>query len=311
MILVAGPTATGKSALAADLAESLDGTVINADSMQVYEALRVLTARPGPDLLERAPHRLYGVLSGDQPCSAGRWRDMALAEIGAAEAAGRVPIVVGGTGLYLEALSAGIADMPPIPAAIRAAVRTRLEGEGPAGLHAALAARDPAMAARLEPGDSQRVMRAWEVLEATGRSLAEWQAAMATPPAHLRFHRVLVLPPRRDVYAAGDRRFPAMVEAGAAAEVRALRDRGYDPGLPVMKAIGVPELGAWLDGQLSRDAAIARAQTATRHYAKRQMTWFRNRLLRPDATSPEPIVLEAQYCKSFLSEILRKLRIRR
>lgn len=280
--------------------------------MQVYRELRVLTARPGPAFLERVPHRLYGVLPGESPCSAGRWREMALGEIiGAAEAAGRVPLVVGGTGLYLEALSEGIAEIPPVPDAIRAETRARLENEGAEGLHAALAARDPTMAARLEPGDSQRLLRAWEVLEATGRSLAEWQAAMALPPSHLRFHRILVLPPRRDIYSACDRRFPAMVEAGAPAEVEALRARGLDSGLPVMKAIGVPELSAWLDGQLRLDEAIARAQTATRHYAKRQMTWFRNRGLRPDASSPTPIRLEAQYCKSFLSDILRKLRFRR
>lgn len=293
------------------MAESLDGVVINADSMQVYGELRILTARPGPEFLERAPHRLYGVLSGVEPCSAGRWRDMALAEIGAAEAAGLLPVVVGGSGLYLEALSEGIAEIPAVPETIRAEARARLDAGGPAALHGALMARDPAMAARLEPGDSQRVMRAWEVLEATGRSLAEWQAAMALPPPHLHFHRVLVLPPRRDIYTACDRRFPAMVEAGAPAEVEALRTQGLDPGLPVMKAIGVPELTAWLDGRLGLDEAIARAQTATRHYAKRQMTWFRNRMLRPDATSPPPIILEAQYCNSFLSDILRKLRLRR
>lgn len=289
----------------------MGGVVINADSIQVYRDLQILTARPGAESLERAPHRLFGSVPGSERCSAGRWRDLALAEIGAAESIGRVPILVGGTGLYLEALTKGIAEVPPVPASIRAASVDRHQEYGGHAMHTALAGRDPVMASRLNPGDSQRLIRAWEVLEATGRSLADWQKDMAKPPAHLRFHRILLLPPRENVYATCDRRFQAMIEDGAVEEVATLRSQNLDPALPVMKAIGVPELSSFLDGKLSLDVATARAQMATRHYAKRQMTWFRNRVLRQVATGSTPILLDAQYCKSFFADILTKFRLQR
>lgn len=311
VLLVAGPTATGKSALAIDLADALDGMVINADSMQVYQDLHILTARPGTDALARAPHRLYGVLSGQDRSSVGHWRDRALAAIADAESSGRMPIVVGGTGLYLDALSRGLAEIPTVPDQVHAEALQRHEAEGGAALHAALAGRDPVMAARLNPGDTQRLIRAWEVLESTGRSLAEWQTRMAGPPPHLRFHSILLLPPRGEVYAACEERFRAMVQRGAIDEVKRLRSFGLDASLPVMKAIGVPELSAHLDGIISLEQAILRAQKSTRHYAKRQMTWFRNRPLTLDSTSTEPTVANTQYCKRFLSEILRKFRLQR
>ena len=283
--------------------------VINADSMQVYRDLRILTARPGHEDQGRVPHRLYGVLPGICRCSVGRWRDLALAEIAAAEAAGRIPVLVGGTGLYLEALTEGIADIPPVPEPIRAAMLAWCRADGSEALHTALVARDPATATRLKPGDTQRLVRAWEVLEATGRSLTDWQADIVKPSAHLQFTRILLLPHRQTVYAACDRRFLAMIEAGAVGEVEALRSQGLDPALPVMKAIGVPELSAYLDGRLSLNDAVVQAQTASRHYAKRQITWFQNRFQRHASMLAPPFVLETQYCKSFLPKILMKFRL--
>ncbi len=277
VVIVTGPTAGGKSGLALDLAEAFDGVVINADSMQVYEELEILTARPGPAALARAPHRLYGILPGREPCSAGRWRERALAEIAAAHAAGKTPLVVGGTGLYLRALIEGLAEVPEVPAAVRAAAEARHRELGGPGLHAELAARDPVIAARLKPSDSQRLIRAWEVIEATGRSLAAWQAdgvSEGDAPAY-RFLRLVRLPPRDRLYAACDARFLAMIERGALQEVKNLYELGLDPALPAMRALGVRELGQHLDGALSLDEAVARAQQATRNYAKRQMTWLR------------------------------------
>jgi tRNA dimethylallyltransferase len=311
VVIVTGPTAGGKSGLALELAEAFDGVVINADSMQVYRELEILTARPGAEALARAPHRLYGTLPGDERCSAGRWRALALAEIAAARAAGKLPLVVGGSGLYLRALIEGLAEVPEVPAAVREAAEARQRELGGPGLHAELAARDPAMAARLEPGDSQRLIRAWEVLEATGRSLAAWQAegasggAFGMQPGAGRFLRLVRLPPRAALYAACDARFCAMIERGALEEVRSLRERGLDPRLPVMRALGVRELGRHLDGALSLDAAIARAQQATRNYAKRQMTWLRTQA---PPESVRTVILDEQYSKSIDPEIFANIR---
>jgi tRNA dimethylallyltransferase len=311
VIVVGGPTASGKSALAMDLAERLDGVVVNADSMQVYRDLHLLTARPSPEDEARVPHRLFGVLDGAEVCSAARWRALALDEIAAAHAAGRRAIVVGGTGLYLRALMSGIAAVPPIPEAVRAAARKRHAATGGAAFHAALAARDPAMAVRLAPGDSQRLVRAWEVLEATGRSLADWQAdAVADTP--FAFDVVLLLPPRDVLYASCDRRFVAMVEGGAVEEVRALTDRVAAGEVatvaPLLKALGVPELRAYLRGEIGRDAMIAAAQQATRRFAKRQTTWFRHQVP-ADATPPLRRVLrtDEKYSVALTEEIFLKI----
>lgn len=284
LLVIGGPTASGKSALALAIAErlgaeGLGGTVINADSMQVYRELPVLTAQPDAAAQARAPHLLYGVLGIEELCSAGRWLAMAQAAIAETRAAGRLPIVVGGTGLYLRSLIGGLADIPPVPDHVRAAVRARLAEIGSAAFHGELAAQDPEMAARLHPSDGQRLSRAAEVLVATGRSLADWQRAPAAPaPAGLR--SVLVSPPRDELYAACDGRFEAMLAAGALEEARAVMARtDLEDGLPALKALGLRELMAYLAGTLDRDTAIAAAQTATRHYAKRQMTWFRGQFL--------------------------------
>ncbi|MFQ5775146.1 MAG: tRNA (adenosine(37)-N6)-dimethylallyltransferase MiaA [Kiloniellaceae bacterium] len=311
VVVVTGPTASGKSGLALTLAEAFGGVVINADSMQVYRELAILTARPGADALARAAHRLYGVLPGRERCSAGRWRTMALAEIAATQAAGKLPLLVGGAGLYLRALERGLAPVPGIPAAVRAAARALHQKLGGEAFHAALAIRDPATAARLRPGDTQRLIRAWEVMEATGRSLAEWQAAGADAAgthggsAPYRFLHLVRLPPRERLYAACDARLLRMIEAGALDEVRALLALGLDPSLPVMKALGVRELSGHLAGALSLDEAIARAQQATRNFAKRQMTWLRTQTPRDDGRT---VILSEQFLERLDPDIFTIIR---
>jgi tRNA dimethylallyltransferase len=305
VVIVTGPTAGGKSGLALELAEAFDGVVINADSMQVYRELEILTARPGAEALARAPHRLYGTLSGRERCSAGRWRALALTEIAAAHTAGKPALVVGGTGLYLRALIEGLAEVPEVPAAIREAAEARHRELGGPGLHGELAARDPAMAARLKSSDRQRLIRAWEVLEATGRSLAAWQADSAPRDAGYRFLRLVRLPPRDQLYAACDARFLDMIERGALREVGDLYELGLDPKLPVMRALGVRELGRHLDGAESLDEAISRAQQATRNYAKRQMTWLRTQA---PPESVRTVILNEQHSKSIGPKIFSIIR---
>jgi tRNA dimethylallyltransferase len=278
LIAIGGPTASGKSALALALAERFGGAVINADSMQVYRELGVLTARPDDGALARAPHALYGFLSASERCSAGRWRAAALEAIAAARQAGLLPVLVGGTGLYLRALLDGLSEVPDIPPAVKARVQALKEAGGLAAIRARLAERDPAMMARLRPSDTQRQIRALEVIEATGRSLASFQdTGAATRPADTVI-RVVLEPPRGALRAACDRRFAAMLDRGALAEVEALLALGLDPSLPAMKAVGVRELGAYLAGRMTLAHAIRDAQAATRQYAKRQQTWFRHQM---------------------------------
>lgn len=283
VIVVAGPTACGKSALALAIAEAFRGTLVNADSMQIYRELPIIAAAPGAAAVARAPHRLYGVLSAAESCSVGRWRTMATAEIDAAHDGGRLPVVVGGTGLYLRALMTGLSRIPPVPSDVREAVRRRLEAHGPEALHRGLAARDPEMAGRLSPRDGQRLARAWEVLEATGRSLADWQrpAADSGPAAGFTFLTLLLLPPREAIYAACNARFEAMLASGALDEAAALARQGLDPALPAMKAVGVREILRHIAGEISLEEACRQGQQATRRYAKRQITWFRHQMI-PD-----------------------------
>lgn len=280
-LIVAGPTASGKSALALALAERLGGVVINADSMQVYRDLRILTARPGPEEEARVPHRLYGVRDAAEPASAGWWRAAALGEMAQALADRRLPILCGGTGLWLSALVTGIGGIPPVPAPVRAAARALVAEIGPEALHARLAEADPETARRLKPGDTQRIVRAWEVRAATGEGLAAWWDKAREPPAPWRFAMMLLKPPRAEVRAAIDARFLAMLEAGALDEVRALAARGLDPALPAMKAHGMPNLAASLAGQVPLGRAVAEGQAMVRQYAKRQDTWFRHQALVP------------------------------
>jgi tRNA dimethylallyltransferase len=278
-ILIAGPTASGKSALALRLAEKLGGVVVNADSMQVYSDLRIITARPSPEEEARAPHRLYGHVDAAENYSVGRWcRDVA-AVLTETAALGRVPILVGGTGLYFKALTGGLAAVPPVPAAIRARVRGRLQSEGVAPLYADLLERDPATAHRLMPNDRSRIARALEVLEATGRSLSDWHrdGMRSLIDPHL-VAKVFLTCERKELVARIETRFAAMLAAGALDEVRALAQRQLDPLLPAMKAHGVPWLIRHLHGEISLDEAAAGAVMDTRRYAKRQLTWFRNQM---------------------------------
>ncbi len=308
VLIVAGPTASGKSPLALAVAEEAAGTIINADSMQIYRELAILTARPDAVALARVPHRLYGVLSVEEPCSAGRWREMALAEIAGAHAAGRLPIVTGGSGLYLKALVEGLAAVPPVPPEVRARGRELYAELGPAAFHQALAARDPAGAAKLRPRDRQRQLRTWEVLEATGRPLAAWQQEAKVPPAdELAFAAILCDPPKPGLYAAIERRFDAMMAAGALAEVAALSARSLDPALPALRAVGVAELMRHLAGELTLEEAVALAKQASRRLAKRQLTWFRHH-----EPAPDLLVIDhrpaAQYSESFKARIFNFIR---
>jgi len=278
IIVIGGPTASGKSAIALELARALNGVVINADSMQVYAELPILTAQPNSAARAAAPHRLYGVLSAAEICSAVRWADMAWAAVDDAVRQGLQPIIAGGTGLYIQALMRGLAPVPEIPPEIRAEARKLLQELGPAAFHARLAGRDPAGAARLRPTDPQRLARAWEVLEATGRSLADWQAVAGPPRTDASFLPFVLNPNRDALYQAIDRRFAEMVQAGALDEVRALSSMHLPAETPALKALGVQELLSHLAGDIDLPAAIAAAQQSSRRYAKRQMTWFRNQL---------------------------------
>jgi tRNA dimethylallyltransferase len=280
-LIVAGPTASGKSALALDLAERVGGVVINADSMQVYADLRILTARPTPQDEARVPHRLYGLRPAAEAGSAAWWRDAALGEMDAARAAGKLPILCGGTGLYFAALTDGLAEIPDCGEPARAEARRMLAENGPATLHAALAQVDPATAARLRPSDGQRLARAWEIWRGTGRGLAAWQADGASGRAPYRFSAIRLDPPREALRAAIVTRFAAMLEAGALDEVRALIAQNLAPSLPAMRAHGVPELAAYLRGEITFADAARRVELVTGQYTKRQTTWFRHRALAP------------------------------
>jgi len=279
ILIVGGPTASGKSALALDLALRLRGMVINADSMQVYKELRILSARPTPADEERVPHRLYGTLPARERCSAGRWCDLALAEIAGARAKQLLPILVGGTGLYFRSLLRGLAPIPPVPQGIRdTAVELHTE-VGAAEFHRLLAVRDPDSAARIHPANTQRVLRAYEVFEATGKSLGDWQNEAAGEAGYAGKVVALVLePPREVLYAACDARSKLMAAAGGIEEVAALLTLEIDPALPIMKALGVREFAALLAGDAKRDEAIKNLRRATRNYAKRQATWFRHQM---------------------------------
>jgi tRNA dimethylallyltransferase len=290
-ILIAGPTASGKSALALALAQKLGGVIVNADSMQVYRDLRVITARPMPAEEALVPHVLYGHVDAAERYSAGAWCVDAGAALAAAARAARPAIVVGGTGLYFETLTKGLAAVPPIAEEIRAAVRARLEAQGTAALHAELARADPVMAQRLMPGDRSRIARALEVVLATGRSLSDWHRE-GMPPAveAARAIRVFLEPDRVELQRRIETRFAAMLAGGALDEVRALAGRGLDPALPAMKAHGVPWLIRHLKGEITlADAALGGIRDTWR-YTKRQATWFRNRM--PGWSRSEPQAAE-------------------
>ncbi|VBB69767.1 tRNA dimethylallyltransferase [invertebrate metagenome] len=260
------------------VAEAFEGTVINADSMQVYRDLSLLTAKPSATDMAQVPHRLYSIFDATEKCSAARWLSLARTAVAEAHQAGRLPIVVGGTGLYLEVLQHGLAPVPEIPVAVQAETRALMAAIGPAAFHTRLAMRDPAMAARLHPLDTQRLQRAWEVIAATGYSLSDWWQ-MKTGNLYARFCSLLLMPARPVLHASCDGRFWHMVAAGGVVtEVADLLARNLPPGCPILKAMGVAALANYIRGRLTLEEAIVAGQTITRRYAKRQCTWFRHRL---------------------------------
>ena len=279
LIIIGGPTGSGKSALALDLAERIGGAIVNADSMQQYRDLRIITARPTLADHRRAPHFLYGHLPAERPGSVGQWLRQAIRVIDEIKSQERTPIVVGGTGLYLRALLRGIADVPDVPSEIRVATTERFDELGVPGFHQDLARRDPEQAAMLEPGDRQRLIRAAEVLEATGKSLLYWRAQprqRAVLPEPIA--GVALMPPRADLHRRIGQRLQTMIDVGAFDELEALRAKDLPAELPLMKAVAVPELLAHLEGKLDLTTAVERAAAKTRQFAKRQMTWLRHQL---------------------------------
>ncbi len=301
LLVVAGPTASGKSALALAVAKEFGGTIINSDSMQVYEELRIITARPSDDEEAKVPHRLYGVLPAAERCSAGRWREMAVPEIEAVWAENRLPIIVGGTGLYLTALLDGLSELPDVPPGVREKSRALHDEIGPEAFHSRLAKVDPDTAARLPQADTQRLTRAYEIYLATGRSLTDWyKVAPITEPLTANVQTFLLEPPREELYDRCDTRFDWMINNGALEDVQNFLSLGLDPGLPVMKALGVPELAAHLAGDLTLEEAVEKAKQTTRNFAKRQMTWFRNQIEKPDAVF-------AQYSERINQKIFSKV----
>ena len=275
VFLIAGPTGAGKSAFALALAEATGGEVVNADAMQVYRDLRILSARPSPEDEARAPHHLFGVVDGAASWSVGKWQAAAAQVLADIAARGRPAIVVGGTGLYFRALTTGLAAIPQVPPEVRAATARTFDLLGEAAFREQLREHDPAAAERIYAGDRQRLSRAWEVFEATGRALSDWQGATGPGPLGERGRAVAIEPTRDVLYARCDARFEAMVTGGALAEVEALVARGLGPAAPVMKAVGVRELAGHLSGELSLEQAVEQAQRETRRYAKRQLTWLR------------------------------------
>jgi tRNA dimethylallyltransferase len=291
--LIAGPTASGKSALALRLAREIGGEIVNADALQLYRDLRVLSARPSADEAATAPHHLFGVADAADGWSVGRWLTAASVALAGIASRGRPAIVVGGTGLYFRALTEGLADIPPVPRAARDAAEQDFDTEGEAAVRTALRTLDPAAETRISPGDRQRLTRAIAVARATGRPLSAWQAETRPAIAAHAWRAVVLEPPREALYARIDARLTAMTEAGAVEEAAALIARGLDPRLPAMKAVGLRELAAHAADEATLAEAIAAAQQASRRYAKRQLTWFRNQT--PDWPRIEAVEAEAQW----------------
>jgi tRNA dimethylallyltransferase len=305
-VIVSGPTCSGKSALALALAERMEGCVINADAMQVYRELRVVTARPTPHDTARAPHTLYGVRPAGEPGSVAWWREAALAEMSAAADQRRVPILCGGTGMYLAGLVNGLALIPDPGAEARAEARALLVEVGSVRLHAMLTAHDPATASKLRPEDSQRIARAWEVWRGTGRGITAWQSERL-PPAPWRFVGIHLDPDRAALREAIAARFAKMLDYGALAEVADVLALKLDPALPAMRAHGVPELAAHLRGEITLAEAVTRATLATGQYTKRQATWFRHHpLTEPGRTNRicSRIPGMQQFSESFMADLV-------
>ena len=277
-IVICGPTGSGKSALAVTLAQQFDGIIVNADSMQVYRELEILSSRPNEKDMRSAPHRLYGVMSMHQVCAVAVWRSMALGIIDTCQKAGKLPILCGGTGMYVRFLLDELSRIPDIPVAIRSVTRKTLEEVGNKEFKRLLVERDPISGRRIATGDSQRLARAWEVLEATGFSITYWHKKKRKTNSENGFYSVLLMPERRKLYSNCDTRFLEFIDKGAIDEAKRIQELDLLPGLPAFKALGLSELIQYLDGEIGLSSAIELAQRATRRYAKRQVTWFRNQL---------------------------------
>lgn len=302
VIVIAGPTASGKSSVAMDIAHEFNGVIINADSMQVYDGLRIITARPSIEDEGRIDHRLYGIMQPYETCSAGLWEKLCVEEIQNVWREGKLPIVTGGTGLYIKTLVEGISQLPAIPDEVRNAIRQRAEDQGSEALYKELQKTDSQMAQRLKPLDKQRICRALEVLETTGKSLATLQREIKPVPAlQANFMTHVIMPPRPVLYERCNQRFDKMLEEGALDEIRAFEKLKLEANLPVMKALGVPELLAHAQGEIDLESARLKAQMQTRRFAKRQCTWFRNQIKQVEIHS-------AQYSESLRSEIYKKIR---
>lgn len=299
-MLIAGPTASGKSAVAARLAREFGGAVINADSMQVYSDLRILSARPTAAEMGGVPHFLYGFVPSSDIYSVAKWLDAVQVALSACAAQGLRPIVTGGTGLYFSALTKGLAPVPEIHAQLRVEIRQLFDDIGADRFHALLASRDPLMGARIAPSDSQRVIRAYEVFEATGVSLAEWQEVKGQPLLPRTALTAVLKPHREWLYHRIDARFDLMLGEGALAEVAALRDMRVPAEAPVLRALGVPQLMAHLRGEISLEAAAEQSKTQSRRYAKRQMTWFRHQM-------PDWPVVEEQESERLYQRLARQM----
>ncbi len=293
VLVIGGPTASGKSGLALSLASSLSGVVINGDSMQIYQELPLLTAQPSTEEVLSVPHRLYAALPPDDICSAARWRNLALEEISKAHAENKLPVIVGGSGFYLKTLLQGISPVPDVPQTVRDKISALQKKLGNPEFHQAFSLHDPVMAKRLNPFNTQRLIRAWEVLESTGKSLAEWHALPPEkPPEHLRFLTVSLLPERKLLYDSCNTRFEQMLKTGVLDEVKQFKEQ-FPAETALSKALGFSELSAYLDGKLSLPEAVSSTQQSTRHYAKRQITWFRHQIsadLILDAPLPEQLL---------------------
>jgi tRNA dimethylallyltransferase len=276
--LIAGPTASGKSALALRLALEIGGEIVNADALQLYADLRILSARPSAEEQAKAPHHLFGTVDAADGWSVGRWLRAALPILDDIAARGRTAIVVGGTGLYFSALTQGLAEIPQVPAEVRREAQADYDMMGELSFRGRLGAHDPAAAIRIAPGDRQRLVRAWEVFAATDTPLSDWQQSGAPALAAGSWRAVALEPPREALYARCDTRLEAMVAAGVLDEVRALQARNLDPALPALKAVGMREFSAHLSGETPLKDAVAAAQRETRRYAKRQTTWMRGRM---------------------------------
>ena len=299
ILIIGGPTASGKSKLALDLAEKLNGVIINGDSMQIYKDLHLLTAKPSKQDLQKIEHRLYGVLDLDEPCSVAKWQKLALKEIDDISRQGKTPIIVGGTGLYLNALVEGLSSIPEVSPKIRTQARKDYDQMGSQKFHDRLKEHDPTMGEKLPPEDRQRCIRAWEVFQETGKSISEFQGAKNREPIkHLNPIQIMILPDRGALNQRSEDRFDQMMEGGALEEVKALLQNHPQPNHPLAKAVGVPELTSYLRGEVTLDEAIELAKISTRQYAKRQSTWFRNQV-------KEAYVVDEVYSGEVLEEVLR------